>query len=1046
MRPVSAAIDAQLAQETGAAFRLLMQITPGMNGGGVTTKIATQDLLVGASTYAGELLTLSAIEARANRATDVRVKVVDTPELRAACQLAADVRIYLYKPGEPEPSGTTDQIFRGDIDDLQRNQGVIEFDVVSRLAQQTRVIGRALSLDDYPGADPSAVGITRNVLIGNLVDVECLPVDVGSVTPLVRDINDSQTTGIELSDATGFPASGTVQIGTEQITHTEINNSVLGGTVTRGANSTTAAQHTAGDQVIEDQAEFVYEIADHEIRTVDNVKVDGTRVAAAAASTLDGGIDAVTTSIALVDASAYPSKGSVQIDNEWIHYASISSNTLTGCTRGVNGTVAATHSSGASAPGYGYQVAIAASGVATLTFTGFPPGLVSGTLTIIDTTDVNDTIDVNDAITVGDNISNTTTASRGDTQNTTSSLPRTTTKSNNGNTTTTFNFPNPSTGGIIDQQLSFTWQVNWTTQLQQSGDKMYIDCRRGGGSWVRVWDYEVSGTTLFLSDTTTQAFLTGDSNSVDFRLTVSTINLSTLTMRMVALSRTVNTTATVSKSGGAFRGGAATKTGAATKIGTVTGSLANDVVGDRITVDVHGFADDGSGTYTGTPGALIERPDHVARFLLDRYGNAEPEELAPGDFEAFDGETLRFDLNSPTRLIDLLRSIAVQCRAIIDYSSGRWYMTKRPASVEFIDIGDGFDFDTAKPVRAEDGASSVSVDSGQLRNVVNYHSWRAGQRADRTWEFAGAKSDALSIANFGQREDSISLPYLGTEEQADAALAWLQSRSADPSLKLVTFVASMFGYRAEIGDVARIVSERVPVEVLGEINAVSMTLQGRAAGMVAITIGEAPSFATYNFADPFTDVDPATTAIFPHQPTGAYVGERHISAARVYRIGSATTRFRGTVITPDATGTVIASGGAGALWNHALADVNHVTLVYPRTLQGYVGDVSVNHGVNNDTIYCTGSSSVTLDLVAFRTSNPAVVAQAIGVPVGGGSEHKFVGYGLPRYMALAQVAQASATGGYVGELYAEENLGDMIIKATGGTSHNVNTIVLDLAA
>ena len=68
-----------------------------------------------------------------------------------------------------------------------------------------------------------------------------------ATTTLVSSINASQTTGIELTDASQFPTSGTnhIQIGTEEISYTGITSSVLTG-VTRGVRNTTAAIHNAG--------------------------------------------------------------------------------------------------------------------------------------------------------------------------------------------------------------------------------------------------------------------------------------------------------------------------------------------------------------------------------------------------------------------------------------------------------------------------------------------------------------------------------------------------------------------------------------------------------------------------------------------------------------------------------------------------------------------------------------------------------------------------------------------------------------------------------
>ena len=71
-----------------------------------------------------------------------------------------------------------------------------------------------------------------------------------AVTSLSGGINSSQTTGIQLNDATQFPTSGTnfVQIGSEEISYTGIASGVLSG-VTRGVRNTTAASHSAGASI-----------------------------------------------------------------------------------------------------------------------------------------------------------------------------------------------------------------------------------------------------------------------------------------------------------------------------------------------------------------------------------------------------------------------------------------------------------------------------------------------------------------------------------------------------------------------------------------------------------------------------------------------------------------------------------------------------------------------------------------------------------------------------------------------------------------------------
>ena len=63
-------------------------------------------------------------------------------------------------------------------------------------------------------------------------------------------------------------------------------------------------------------------------------------------STLSSGINNSVTSLTMASSTSFPSSGTVLINNELITYTGNSSNSLTGLTRGANGTTAAAHSSG----------------------------------------------------------------------------------------------------------------------------------------------------------------------------------------------------------------------------------------------------------------------------------------------------------------------------------------------------------------------------------------------------------------------------------------------------------------------------------------------------------------------------------------------------------------------------------------------------------------------------------------------------------------------------------------------------------------------------
>jgi hypothetical protein len=75
----------------------------------------------------------------------------------------------------------------------------------------------------------------------------------------------------------------------------------------------------------------------------------GGTVSGEAVTSLNGGINAITTTVVLSDASLFPSSGTnfVQIGSEEISYTGITGSTLTGVTRGVRNTTAASHPNGA---------------------------------------------------------------------------------------------------------------------------------------------------------------------------------------------------------------------------------------------------------------------------------------------------------------------------------------------------------------------------------------------------------------------------------------------------------------------------------------------------------------------------------------------------------------------------------------------------------------------------------------------------------------------------------------------------------------------------
>ena len=73
----------------------------------------------------------------------------------------------------------------------------------------------------------------------------------------------------------------------------------------------------------------------------------GGYVAGSTTTTLNGGINSSATTITLTSNASFTTTGTVVIDTESITYSGKGVNTLTGCTRGANGTTAASHLTGA---------------------------------------------------------------------------------------------------------------------------------------------------------------------------------------------------------------------------------------------------------------------------------------------------------------------------------------------------------------------------------------------------------------------------------------------------------------------------------------------------------------------------------------------------------------------------------------------------------------------------------------------------------------------------------------------------------------------------
>lgn len=160
------------------------------------------------------------------------------------------------------------------------------------LVVEDRLSQRLITASDFPDAPAEAIGKSIPVPFGILTNVSVIPV-VDSATSRLASSLLAAGTSLTLEDASGFPASGTVQIDAEHLSYTGKSGQTLTG-LTRGVNTTTGADHQDGAQVYEVRSgtqAYRYAVGEHignfKIKVVLNVTVNGTTPAVSPAIQLE---------------------------------------------------------------------------------------------------------------------------------------------------------------------------------------------------------------------------------------------------------------------------------------------------------------------------------------------------------------------------------------------------------------------------------------------------------------------------------------------------------------------------------------------------------------------------------------------------------------------------------------------------------------------------------------------------------------------------------------------------------------------------------------
>lgn len=182
-------------------------------------------------------------------------------------------------------------------------------------------------------------------------------------------------------------------------------------------------------------------------------------------------------------------------------------------------------------------------------------------------------------------------------------------------------------------------------------------------------------------------------------------------------------------------------------------SSADIVVGSRVTVKVDGCIDNGAGSYTGTPYALISRPDQVIKHFLFTYmGMPSGNFITDADtFFGINSYAFSGIINEKKTARYWLASFAWQCRSYFRFANGKAVLTLRPDS-----LSSQKTITSSMVKMLPDYKSSVKVERSPLDEIINKIKLQYGRDWKTTsaspYRYLSVVSDATSITRYGEKE------------------------------------------------------------------------------------------------------------------------------------------------------------------------------------------------------------------------------------------------------------------------------------------------------
>jgi hypothetical protein len=629
-----------------------------------------------------------------------------------------DCELYLWFLGLDATTDPPQIMWVGNmIDWRQINELIFSMELVDQSVKVNKYIGSKIDKTDYPSADPDDIGKIGNIGYGTVVKVPTLAILAGALDFLDGDITAAATT-LDVGDASEFPSSGTVGIEEEEIDYSGKSSNQLTG-LTRGVNSTTAAVHVDGMATWEVRSDFTYQAFDHPIKTFNKVWAVGSNVRLNITS-----IVTTYTGQSGDQHGTWPNKGMIVVPSKITKSQAVS--------LGVSDTIGITDGMTISDlliildPSHSHSVS--GGGNASPSYASCLP---TGSFSCIQMHDSNDS-------TWG--------------------------WLNSGSPTITNNYTHGvPESGRRPTRISVTIKAEFWSGTPSASQLRVNGVYFGVGT---EFPNPADSKTVWIP-----ANAWGDVTSV---LLTMNNSASWHIHEIIFNSFDWEFTGTSTSPAGVLRSGTVDRSGDITKSGTVTlsgVSVADIVVADSVLVDADCYQDDGSGTFTGTPNALIERADHVFKHFLYTYGAWPVANFETDAGSKFSSRSYNFAgvINEQKKFKEWLSILAFQCRCYFRFHAGKakliWRPSGIPASEKTI---------TDLMIRMlPDATTSKEISRSPITDVIN----KVDLHYDREWMQSGdgaykeisKDSDSASITKYGEKEipELFFFDFVRTQAMAD---------------------------------------------------------------------------------------------------------------------------------------------------------------------------------------------------------------------------------------------------------------------------------------